>query len=89
MAIQGNYPIGNRTLSGTDTCTGVVEGTTADIPLFMIVAYMLASAGSGPTSSRPVPSSVGQQYFDTTLNQPVWCSSTSPIHWVNAAGVIV
>ena len=33
---QGSYPIGSRTLVGSDTVTGVVTGTTADIPLSMI-----------------------------------------------------
>ncbi len=43
----------------------------------------------GGTSSRPTSPAVGQLYFDTTLGQPIWCSSISPVTWVNAAGVSV
>jgi hypothetical protein len=42
---------------------------------------------SGPTSSRPSPTFVGQFYFDTTLGLPIWTSSLSGPIWVNAAGV--
>lgn len=89
MAIQGDYPLGNRQLANNDTVTGVVSGTTADIPLSNIVKFVISSAGSGPTSSRPVPSVVGQSFFDTSLGQPIWASQLSPIIWVNAAGVQV
>lgn len=37
---QGNYPIGDRVLAPTDTVTGVVTGTTADIPLSALGAYI-------------------------------------------------
>lgn len=37
---QGNYPIGNRVLAPTDTVTGVVTLTTADIPLSALAAYV-------------------------------------------------
>lgn len=33
MAQQGTYPLGLRTLADTDTLTGVVTGTTADVPV--------------------------------------------------------
>ena len=45
------------------------------------------SADAGAT--RPIPTSIGQQYFDTSLGIPVWCSSLSPITWVNSAGGVV
>lgn len=90
MAMQGQYPIGNRTLSTTDTVTGVVTGATADIPLSLIQAFIAGGgASSGPTASRPVPSFVGQPYFDTTLGFMVWTKQISPAIWVNAAGVAV
>jgi hypothetical protein len=45
---------------------------------------------AGTTAQRPSTAlQLGQMYFDTTLGQPIWCSSISPIHWVNAAGVQV
>lgn len=44
MAQQGSYPIGSRTLALTDTATGVVTGSTADIPLSAIVALSWSGA---------------------------------------------
>jgi len=88
---QGNYPIGQRTLAPTDTCTGVVTGGTADIPLGMLAAFIAANLGglSGPTISRPIPSYVGQPYFDTSYGFPVWVKQISPAIWVTASGVQV
>lgn len=91
MAEQGSYPLNGRTLAATDTCTGVVSGQTADIPLSVLAAFVAlagTSLTSGPTTSRPSPPSfVGQGYFDTTLGFMVWVSSISPAVWVDAAGV--
>lgn len=42
---------------------------------------------SGTTAQRPAPVKVGQRYFDTTLQQPVWAQQITPsVVWVNAAG---
>lgn len=41
---------------------------------------------SGATSDRPANSVVGTQYFDTTLNKPIWWNGTV---WVDATGAIV
>lgn len=89
MAQQGQYPIGTRALSDTDTVTGVVTGATADIPLSLLRQFVTETApvSSGPTSQRPVPTVVGQSYFDTDLGFMVWAKSLSPAIWVNAAGV--
>lgn len=90
MAMQGQYPIGNRTLAGTDIVTGVVTGQTADIPLAMLAAFVaIGGTPSGPTANRPVPSVVGQVYFDTDLGFPVWAKQISPAIWVAASGVQV
>lgn len=90
MAEQGSYPLNGRILSGTDNCTGVVSGQTADIPLSVLAAFVLAnSPSSGPTISRPLPSFIGQPYFDTTLGFMVWTKQTSPAIWVDGAGVSV
>ena len=43
---------------------------------------------SGITSARPTPTYIGQVYFDTTLNKPIWCKDLTPT-WVDAMGVIV
>jgi len=94
MAEQGSYPLNGRTLVGTDTCTGVVAGQTADIPLSALAAFILGAGGmsqvSGPTSFRPSPPLfVGQSYFDTTLGFTVWAKQLLPTIWVDAAGVQV
>ena len=90
MAEQGSYPLNGRTLATTDTVTGVVTGQTADIPLSALATFINASTpGSGPTSGRPVPAFIGQQYFDTTLGFMVWAKQLSPALWVDAAGVNV
>lgn len=41
---------------------------------------------SGATSRRPANSKVGAQYFDTTINKPIWFTGTI---WVDVAGVPV
>jgi len=90
MAEQGSYPLNGRTVQGTDTCTGVVTGQTADIPLSVIAAFVLAnSPGSGPTIQRPTPTFIGQPYLDTTLGIMIWCLQILPIIWIDAAGVSV
>lgn len=89
MAEQGSYPLNGRILGPNDTVTGVATGQTADIPLSVLSAFILNSsaAPSGPTASRPVPSFVGQMYFDTDLGFTVWAKVLLPAVWVNAAGV--
>ncbi len=63
---------------------GFMPGTTA-IEWALSRTYI----SGGPTTSRPIPQSVPYQYFDETLNIPIWCTSLSPLIWVNAAGVQV
>ena len=41
---------------------------------------------TGSTVGRPLEPRVGQQYFDTTLNKPVFFSGTA---WVDATGTEV
>lgn len=59
------------------------------------VGYYLRPVGqSGPTSSRPVNTSliplyVGQPYFDTTLGHAIWVQTANPVIWVDAQGNIV
>jgi len=92
MAVQGSYPLEGRTLAGTDTLTGVVTGQTADVPLAVLATFIQTAGGattSGSTLSRPVPTFIGQPYFDTTLGFMVWCSQILPSIWVDAAGVAV
>lgn len=44
MAQQGTYPIGVRVLANSDTLTGVVTGTTADVPLSALKTYIGGTA---------------------------------------------
>lgn len=92
MAEQGSYPLNGRSLAGTDNCTGVVTGQTADIPLATLAAFILGSGATGLSGSTAqrltvIPSYVGQPFFDTTLGYMVWASQIIPAVWVNAAGV--
>jgi len=42
----------------------------------------------GPTASRPTATSkVGQMYFDTTINKPIWLKVAGT--WVDATGTVV
>ena len=45
---------------------------------------------SGPTSERPTSVLwIGRQYFDTTLNKPVYLSAVNPNVWRDASGAPV
>jgi len=55
-----------------------------------IQAILFAQSQSGTTAQRPVPTYVGQRYFDTTLGLPVWAKTTGgSAVWVNGAGTPV
>ncbi len=45
-----------------------------------------AYGGTGPTSSRPSSPFLMQPYFDTTINQMIWCTNTIGPVWSNASG---
>jgi hypothetical protein len=47
----------------------------------------LLTPTAGTTTARPtVGLQVGQFYFDTTINRPIWWDGTN---WINAAGTVV
>jgi len=47
----------------------------------------LSTPSAGTTASRPnTDLLVGQFYFDTTINRPIWWDGTN---WINAAGTVV
>ena len=59
----------------------------------------LKQYGNGTTAQRPIYASLGQNYFDSTLNKPIWCK-TEPSYkddgsiltkavWVDANGTVV
>lgn len=43
---------------------------------------------SGTTAQRPTKLFTGQQYFDTTLDQPIWVNAAGT-GWVDATGASV
>ena len=45
---------------------------------------------SGSTANRPTTGLwIGRQFYDTTLNKPVWVSAVKPAVWRDASGAIV
>lgn len=49
-----------------------------------------ACTQSGPTADRPTTVLwIGRQYYDTTLNKPVYVRAVKPTVWRDAAGSIV
>jgi hypothetical protein len=47
----------------------------------------LSTPSAGITADRPSTDlQVGQFYFDTTINRPIWWDGTN---WINAAGTVV
>ena len=98
LATRTKYEICYVTaISGsTLTLARAQEGTTAQVWNARDFIFCTATAGvinffrlGGPTASRPLTPFLWQPYFDTTLGQPIWCNSTSPVTWVNSAGVQV
>lgn len=54
--------------------------------MLQLMSTQLTSSGSGITAARPGIHAVGDVYFDTSLNIPIWWSGAS---WVNSAGAPV
>jgi hypothetical protein len=55
----------------------------------LLDAYLAATSAppSGATADRPATNlAVGEYYFDTTLNIPIWYDGTD---WIDAAGNVV
>jgi hypothetical protein len=67
--------------------------STIDIQKLVLMLSFLGYSPSpvswGGGATRPVSPTLYQQWFDTVIGQPVWCTQTSPAIWVNAAGVQV
>jgi len=55
-----------------------------------IFTFLSSIDQSGTTANRPTANLwVGRFYFDTTLGQPIWVKTTSPVVWVDATGSTV
>lgn len=67
-----------------DTQTASVLSSTSSLTR---AALGPAIIRRGNTASRPTPASVGTggEYFDTTLNKPIWVN-TAGTGWVDATG---
>jgi len=59
MGMQGNYPIGSRNVSDTDTLTSVVTGATADLPVSKLRLFLQAAFGSVFATSSSLAASAG------------------------------
>ena len=44
---------------------------------------------SGTTAQRPIPTRIGQAYFDTDLGKPIWCKTVETPVWVDGIGTTV
>lgn len=55
-----------------------------------IQAICATGQQSGTTANRPTSNLwIGRQFYDTTLNLPVYVSAVRPTVWRNAAGGVV
>lgn len=57
----------------------------ADPSRLIALGFSPVDANVGPTNARPAGSLPGMQYFDTTLNKPVWRNAANT-GWVDATG---
>lgn len=52
-----------------------------------IQTVLTSLTGSGPTSNRPTSDLfIGQPFFDTTINKPIWWNGSV---WIDATGATV
>jgi hypothetical protein len=55
-----------------------------------IHSIVVTGQQSGSTAKRPTTQVwIGRQFYDTTLNKPVYVSAVKPVVWRDAAGAIV
>ena len=55
-----------------------------------IHSIVVTGQQSGPTSARPTSQVwIGRQFYDTTINKPVFVSAVKPIVWRDATGAVV
>lgn len=48
---------------------------------------LFAVQQSGTTANRPTSRLwIGRQFYDTTLNLPIWVKTINPVVWQDAAG---
>lgn len=55
-----------------------------------INSIIVTGQQSGPTAARPTTQVwIGRQFYDTTLNKPVYVSAVKPVVWRDASGAVV
>lgn len=81
LFVQAAGPLGTMAVQNATAVT-ITGGALSGVEIASV---------RGNTAARPNPPPfLGAQYFDTDLNQPVWCTQITPTHlWANAAGVTV
>lgn len=65
----------------------VVTNNTNDVSSVATNSLKIPVIMSGTTEERPTQRVVGQQYFDTTLEKPIWWKGAGK--WVDAMGTVV
>jgi hypothetical protein len=81
---------GTAGVNYTPKITPVTNLTTIASPVIYNKATNMISY-VGATAQRPTSATVaiGQPYFDTTLNKPIWLKSIAPDVWIDATGTTV
>lgn len=74
-----NFNVVNNTLISNTPYGRVLNGSKAKFYDF--------APKVGTTASRPITTYIGDFYFDTTINKPIWCKQIEPsILWVDSSG---
>lgn len=89
---SGEWQEGDRIYSSVPNTTGYLgwicinSGTPGTWIPFGSINIDLGKATEGITSLRPVVSTIGYQYFDTTLGLPIWWNGSN---WIDSSGSII
>lgn len=82
-------------ITGPKVQFSVTEGIAPEVASLLHSLQIIAfnSTRSGSTASRPTDSLpgrwIGESFFDTTLNKPIWLKSVNPDVWIDATGAVV
>ena len=79
----GTYRTGSD--PATATAAELLAGSSTSTRLLTPQLLKDYASTSGTTAARPTTATVGFNYYDTTLNKPVWLK-TAPSTWVDATG---
>ena len=83
---MSKLPYTYPTLTSQTTLFGLGQEV---LKMFQRVAKAFNEPDNGPTTARPtLDLTPAQQFFDTTLNQPIWWDAAAAL-WRDAAGTPV